>query len=163
MVVVDDAGKSGETPAIEEHPVNERQEWERVVRIEGRLESGQKEFSGMREHIRRIETQVADLREAAVPKPLGRMQLLAFILGPIIGVSVLLGGYVWQVAKYPNREEFNESVREQVNAQIALAARTQGVENRQALQAANLQTMDATIARLENAIARLADKMEKKK
>jgi hypothetical protein len=36
----------------------------------------------------------------------GGMVTAAFVLGPLLGVVVMVGGLIWQAAHYPTREEF---------------------------------------------------------
>ena len=38
---------------------------------------------------------------------------IAFIVGPLFGAAIVLGGLVWQAAKYPERSEF-DAVRNDV-------------------------------------------------
>lgn len=37
----------------------------------------------------------------------GHRATVAFILGPLLGALVVLGGIVWTAAKYPERSEFD--------------------------------------------------------
>lgn len=39
----------------------------------------------------------------------GNLATAAFILGPLLGVVVMVGGLVWQAAHYPTREEFRSA------------------------------------------------------
>jgi hypothetical protein len=72
----------------------------RVAVTESQLRGGAEMFATLRRDI-------GDLQVATAPKPMSRFQLLAFILGPVIGTIVFMGTFVWQAARYPDRAEFN--------------------------------------------------------
>jgi hypothetical protein len=133
--------------------------FERVTRIEGSLENGRTEFSGMREHIRRVERQVEEGRV----KPMTRMQLLGFVMGPVVGILVLCGGYVWSIAKYPDREEFNAVVHEIHDTQERLYDRIGKLEQAQLRQDAALGEASRDAARLEKTLTDRLDRLEKKR
>jgi len=79
-----------------------RLEWE-LEQVETRLDKGAQAFSDIRnEH--------QQLRDAVAPKPTPTWKVIA------VGLTVitLLAGWVWQAAKYPNRDEF-DTVRREVN------------------------------------------------
>lgn len=72
-------------------------EWE-LETVNERLDRGAATFSDLRR-----------ATELLTPKPTPPWK----IVGIVVTVAVLLAGWVWQAAKYPNRDEFN-SVREEV-------------------------------------------------
>jgi len=91
---------------------------ERLVRVEAARETMEKRLSEGAETFSELRTSVVNLRKEitdSAPKPLPRWQLLAFILGPVLGVVVLVGSIVWQAARTPNRDEFTK-LQEQVQA-----------------------------------------------
>jgi hypothetical protein len=45
----------------------------------------------------------------------GRLTTAGFVLGPLLGVGVMIGGFIWQAAHYPTRDEFTQ-VKDKVNA-----------------------------------------------
>lgn len=149
--------------AVPRAPTNsefgERSLGERVTRMEGRLENGNTEFSGLREHIRRVERLVEENRV----KPMSRMQLLSFILGPIIAFAVMFGTYVWQLAKYPDRGEFAGAVRELKDAQDRASERMYKIEQALIRQDGALGEGARDVQRLEKAITDRLDRLEKKR
>lgn len=74
----------------------------------------------------------------------GSRATLAFILGPIFGALVVLGGLVWTAAKYPERSEF-DAVKAKIESTALDTAvhkvRLDGVQTR-------LDSIDVKIDRL---------------
>jgi hypothetical protein len=132
---------------------------ERVTRIEGRLDNGNNEFSGLREHIRRVERSVEEGRV----KPMTRMQLLGFVMGPVIGIIVMFGGYVWQFARYPDRQEFGAAVRELQEADKELKGQVDRIQQDALKQDLTLAESKRSLERLEKTITDRLDRLEKKR
>ena len=101
---------------------------DRLVRVETakesidkRLSEGGESFKELRESIRTLHEKI----ESTAPKPMSRTQLAMFILGPILGLLVLVGSVVWQAARTPDRTEFThlqEQVQEVALQQASIAA-----------------------------------------
>lgn len=130
---------------------------ERVAKIEVRLENGQKEFMALREEQRAQRATMEQMAKDLAPKPMSRLQLVSFVVGPL----VLLGGYVWSAARYPDRVEFNAAQGAATETARALDLRMNRLEAAQALQAKDLQTIGASADRNEKALDKLADKLER--
>lgn len=130
---------------------------ERVARIEVRLENGQKEFMALREEQRAIRSTLEQMARDLAPKPMSKIQLAGFVIGPL----VLLGGYVWTAARYPDRVEFNAAQSAAAETARALDLRLNRLEAAQALQAKDLQTTGASADRNEKALDKLGDKVER--
>jgi hypothetical protein len=60
---------------------------------------------------------------------------VGFIVGPLLGAVMVVGGIVWQAAKYPDRSEFRAATNDlaSVKQDVALMKyRQDGVEQRSA-------------------------------
>jgi uncharacterized coiled-coil protein SlyX len=83
-----------------------------TARVNMRLENGQKEFMALREEQRALRGQIEQLGRDLAPKPLTRFQLFGFVAGPVLGLVLILGGIIWQAARYPDRAEVGLTTRE---------------------------------------------------
>lgn len=91
---------------------------ERMVRVEAAREATDKRLSDGAESFADLRTSIVDLRkkiEESAPKPMPRWQLLTFVLGPVVGIMVLVSSVIWQAARTPGRDEFTK-LQEQVQA-----------------------------------------------
>jgi hypothetical protein len=129
--------------------------------MEIRLENGQREFMALREEQRALRAAQDQQARDLAPKPLTRLQVFGFIAGPVLGVVVLLGGYVWNAARYPDRTEFNAAQQSNADALRALDRRLNAIESTQALQAKDLSTIGASADRNEKALDKLTDRIER--
>lgn len=134
---------------------------ERIAKVEIRLENGQREFMALREEQRAIRAHMEQQARDLAPKPLTRFQIVGFVAGPVLAVVVLLGGYVWNAARYPDRTEFNAAQQSTADALRAVDRRLNTIEGAQALQAKDLSTIGASADRNEHALDKLADKIER--
>lgn len=129
--------------------------------MEIRLENGQREFMALREEQRALRATIEQQAREHAPKPLTRLQVFAFIAGPVLGVVVLLGGYVWNAARYPDRTEFNAAQASAIEESRLVDKRLNAIEGTQSLQAKDLSTIGSSADRNEKALDKLADKVER--
>jgi hypothetical protein len=134
---------------------------ERIAKMEIRLENGQREFMALREEQRSLRAALEQQARDLAPKPLTRLQVFGFVAGPVLGVVVLLGGYVWNAARYPDRAEFNAALQSAADASRAVDRRLNAIESAQALQAKDLSTIGASADRNEKGLDKLADRLER--
>lgn len=140
-------------------------EGERFVKIESRLEAGQKEFGALRDEQRAqraiIEQLRQEVQDVTRPKPMSRLQVFAFVAGPVLGVCVLIGGFVWQAARYPDRSEFNAAQGEASAAQRSTDARLHALENIQTAQQKDVASIAAAAERQERRLDKIDDKLDR--
>lgn len=116
-------------------------EWEQEA-IEKRLREGAAAFASVRDSI-------DDVREQIKPKPVPTWKVIAASLSAL----ALIGGWIWQAAQYPNRDEF-EAVRSESAAikieQVRIQADLRSMRESQT----NIETNLRDIAKDVNEIAR---------
>lgn len=72
-------------------------EWQQES-IDKRLNEGAETFSEVRQSIK-------DIHEQLKPKPIPMWKVASFALT----IMLLVGAWIWQAARYPDRDEFNEA------------------------------------------------------
>jgi hypothetical protein len=103
-----------------------------VTQVEFRQEEIDKQLHEGAESFVSIRKAIDDVQDQVRPKPVPTWKIVAVA----ITAMALLGGWVWQAAQYPNRDEF-EAVRaetseikmEQVRIQADLRAMREGQKN----------------------------------
>lgn len=130
---------------------------ERFAKLEVRLENGQKEFMALREEQRAIRATMEQMARDLAPKPVSRLQLLAFAAGPV----VLLAGFVWQAARYPDRTEFNVAQEAAVASARKAEEKLYQLESAQAVQAKDLASISGANERHETALEKIDAKLDR--
>jgi uncharacterized coiled-coil protein SlyX len=134
---------------------------ERIAKMEIRLENGQKEFMALREEQRALRAAIEQHARDMAPKPMSRLQVFAFIAGPVVGVALVLGGFVWQAARYPDRGEFNAAQSSAVESARETEKKLLTLEGAQALQAQRLEAIGDANARHESALDKIDAKLDR--
>lgn len=134
---------------------------ERIAKMEIRLENGQREFMALREEQRALRGAIDAMAREFAPKPMSRMQLFAFVAGPVIGVALLLGGFVWQAARYPDRVEFDAARAAADDAARSTERKLIQLESAQTLQARDVATVQSTTDRHDKTLEKLDAKVER--
>ncbi len=80
----------------------------------------------------------------------GNFKTVAFILGPLLGACVIVGGIIWAMAKYPDRAEFEDAKREMRQVNAAAERRAAAIEQQAALTTLKVETIQKTTERIEN-------------
>lgn len=75
----------------------DRIEWQQDA-IDKRLSEGAETFSEVRQSIK-------DIHDELKPKPIATWKIASFALT----IMLLVGAWIWQAARYPDRTEFNEA------------------------------------------------------
>lgn len=140
-------------------------EGERFVKIESRLEVGQKEFGALRDEQRAqraiIEQLRQEVQDVTRPKPMSRLQVFAFVAGPVLGICVLIGGFVWQAARYPDRSEFNAAQGEAAAAQRSTTAKLYELDRGQLEQKKDLEQIKAAAQSQEHRLNKIDEKLDR--
>jgi len=129
-----------------------RVEWELEAverRLVERLDNGAERFSA---HKR----QLADLEQRMQPKAADKWRVAGFI----VGVAVMVGGWVWQAAKYPDRSEYAaiqtriDALDDQVDNRIQLLREAQvDSATKTMLIGRDLEQLTEAVKRLEAELA----------
>jgi hypothetical protein len=140
-------------------------EGERFVKIESRLEAGQKEFGALRDEQRAqraiIEQLRQEVQDVTRPKPMSRLQVFAFVAGPVLGVCVLIGGFVWQAARYPDRSELNAAQGEAAAAQRSTTSKLYELDRGQLEQKKDLEQIKAAAQSQEHRLNKIDEKLDR--
>lgn len=130
---------------------------ERFAKLEVRLENGQKEFMALREEQRTLRAKIEQVERDAAPKPMSRQQIIAMIFGPLL----VVGGFVWYAARYPDRTEFDTAQQAAQEAARQTERKLFELEQRQALQAADLKTIAGSTGRHDTALDKIDQKLDR--
>ena len=107
-----EAAKTPEPQDMDLRDRVQKVEWENGA-IKQRLDDGAGSFAEVRGSLKEIKMDIAEVHEkfhaATKPKPIPMWK----IAGMSITIITMLGGFIWMLAKYPDREEFNQSRRDQ--------------------------------------------------
>ena len=80
----------------------------------------------------------------------GQTKTVAFILGPLLGACVLVGGIIWAMARYPDRPEFEDAKREMRAALSEYNKRLGGIEKDTAVTTVKVDAIQQSQARIES-------------
>jgi len=73
-------------------------------RVEERLRSGAATFDKLWEAINTVRDEAREQIDALKPKPMPAWKILA----ALAGVAIFVGTLIWQAARYPDRDEYND-------------------------------------------------------
>ncbi len=154
---------SGPVPRLIEYQLSER-----IARLEWaheelgkRLSQGAEAFSDLRDSIASVRKDLVSaherFQEAIAPKPIPWWR----IAGVIITVLVLAGGWVWQISKYPTRDEFDRYQRDAQGASKGIDAEIRALREKQAEISTEQRLVTESAKRGEESIRRIEDKLER--
>jgi uncharacterized coiled-coil protein SlyX len=125
--------------------------------LEVRLENGHKEFASLREELRLLRTKIEQVERDSAPKPMSRPQILALVFGPLL----IVGGFVWNAARYPDRGEFDQAQQAAEDAARQTERKLFALEQAQALQAADLKAIAGSTGRHDTALDKIDQKLDR--
>ena len=106
----------------ENHSERHRELDARIFHLEASREAIEKRLADGGTAFENIRNSISDLRKEiqADRKPMTRVQLFGFIVGPVLGVILLIASIVWQAARTPDRGEFTKMQEKVMEMQIQL-------------------------------------------
>jgi len=154
---------AGDTETNRLHKLGERVakvEW-RTEAIDERLAQGAEAFSDLRNSMADVRSDIQQahdrFQEAIQPKPMAVWK----IAGLVLTVVVLVSSWIWQAAKYPNREEFNASKQESQLSQEKLSDEIDSVKLKQAEIRTDQMLIKDSVQRQEKAQEKIDYKLDK--
>lgn len=112
------------------------------TKTEERLTQGSQAFDDLRRSI-------SDLATTISPKPMSAGKITMIVLSIITGIGSIVGGVIWTAAKYPDRDEFNQS-----------KAQMESLATKQAVIEAKAITTSTAMQRMEEQQEKIADKID---
>lgn len=119
-------------------------EW-RSDAFNDRLNMGSSTFAEMKHELDQLK-----------PKPIHAWK----IISTIIGVALVIAGFIWQAARYPDRTEYNANVYRTNQENITMQREIQDLKEQQIQQVSDVKTTREAINRIEQKQDKIEDKLD---
>lgn len=118
--------------------------------VERRLAEGVQTFTDIRTELR-----------AMSPKPLSTWKVIGFILGPVLALLVLVGGFIWQAAKYPDRSEFEDAKKQIGEVQTRLTVDISAFKVEQVQLKSDVAATKDTVKKMDDKLDKLLERRQR--
>jgi predicted nucleic acid-binding Zn-ribbon protein len=155
--------KSGPIPRALDYQMSERisrLEWAHEE-LGKRLSQGAEAFSDLRDSIGTVRADLTKahekFQEAIAPKPTPWWR----VAGVIITVCLIIGGWIWQMAKYPDRSEFEKFQHEAQGAQKSIDEDVRLLREKQHEFSTEQRLLSDSVKRSETSMQRIDEKLDR--